>query len=235
MDKRKKIIIIWMLTLASLLVVVLYSPLGSPELYKEANPVTYHGVNFSNIDIANVSKIRNQVDNNSNQVTYQEVNFSNIDSANVSKIRNQVGNNSGAISVPNNNETMNYTYKISENTSNNKTCSYTAIQEDNFSLNQSSQSIEMNPQFGSIGAGSKSSKRSVVSLGGNQSLSLNSDLSSVNNSPFHRATQDELSTETIDPGGDPTGDPIPVGDGWVFLILLSVAYFVAKKYFFNAK
>jgi hypothetical protein len=206
MDKRKKIIIIWMLTWASLLVAVLYSPLGSPELYKEVNPVTYQGVNFSNRDIANASKIRNQV-----------------------------GNNSGAISVPNNNETRNYTYKISGNTSNNNTGSYTARQEDNFSLNQSSQSGEMDPQFGSIGGGSKSSERSVGSFGGNQSLSLNSDLSSVNNSPFQRATQDAPLTGTTDPGGDPTGNPIPVGDGWVFLILLSVAYFVAKKYFFNAK
>ena len=196
-----------MLTWASLLVAVLYSPLGSPELYKEVNPVTYQGVNFSNRDIANASKTIKQA-----------------------------GNNSNGISIPDNNQQPgNSTYKVSGATTNNNSGSYSSRPEDNFSSNQSSQSGEVNGQFGSV-SGGKSSDRSTGSLMGSQNLSLNSDLSSVNNNNTSQgANLDGPLDGTTDPGGDPTGAPIPVGDGWVFLILLSGAYFAAKKFFYSAK
>ena len=36
-----------------------------------------------------------------------------------------------------------------------------------------------------------------------------------------------------DPGGDPTGDPIPVGDGWIAMLLFAIAYSILKVTFYK--
>ena len=36
-----------------------------------------------------------------------------------------------------------------------------------------------------------------------------------------------------DPGGDPFGDPIPIGDGWIILLVFAGGYALYKQYILN--
>jgi len=55
-------------------------------------------------------------------------------------------------------------------------------------------------------------------------LTMNSDLTEINSS-LSTVSEGMQKSTTSDPGGDDDlGDPIPVGDGWVFLMLLAVGY-----------
>ena len=53
MHKSENTILIWVLTWAGLLLGLLYSPIGSPDLYKHRNYfVENQGVNFSGVEIS---------------------------------------------------------------------------------------------------------------------------------------------------------------------------------------
>ena len=54
---------------------------------------------------------------------------------------------------------------------------------------------------------------------------LNSNVTKQNSTPYTPGTGG------TDPGGDPTGGPIPVGDGWVIFVLFGIIYAIIKVFF----
>ena len=195
-----------MLTWAGLLVLVLYSPFGSPELYKQNKIVVYQeGVDFSNRDIANAKGIKN------------------------------ASGNSSGITVPEyTQESKSSTYNVSNSTNNSNGGGPINPDFGDNNTSQSSQNSGLDGDPGFIGSMGKS-KSSNQSLQSGQYLSLMSDISPNGvNKPF-QGTEGGVGplTGTTDPGGDPTGPPIPISDGWGFLILLSVVYIILKRYIFN--
>lgn len=61
-------------------------------------------------------------------------------------------------------------------------------------------------------------------------LSQSSDQTLLTNSPNKQGAGDVLPPLTTDPGGDPFGPPIPVGDGWWILAGFAIAYVAVKRF-----
>jgi len=81
--------------------------------------------------------------------------------------------------------------------------------------------LALNGNMGSTLAGLFKSKKSV-----DKETAISVDNTQSEFSAF--STENELTNGPqrvgIDPSGDPTGDPIPVGDGWLFMIALAIIY-----------
>ena len=76
-----------------------------------------------------------------------------------------------------------------------------------------------------------SSKKSEggASLEGGGVMSVNSDFTASTTGTTVRQGAENGTLGATDPGDDPGGNPIPVGDGWIFLLVLVSAYTVWKK------
>lgn len=94
--------------------------------------------------------------------------------------------------------------------------------------------------FAFIGSRNRSTQNNVAS----QTVgftTLSTDLSSSSSSNQDLTTNPQLcdtpppSSPTPDPGGDPTGRAIPVGDGWGFLMLCAIAYGIIKNKLYSDK
>jgi len=205
--KRKQNIIIGFISWASLLLLVLYSPIGSPDLYRPNYYYTrYQAVNF------NSSGFAKRIKTNSNS--------GNKNNINVPTYSTQ-SNKRTSYSVNKNNYAKNNNYSLPMITNNNhlKNNSSTGSDETGFS------------GFSSNKLGSSSTNSSDFQ--NNNLISTSTDLSllSDNNITRQGSTEtDQLGTPTTDPGGDPFGPPIPVPDGWGFLLVLAGIYTVVKKY-----
>lgn len=185
------------LTWAGLLLVVLYSPFGSPDLY---SPKTYYNVeqsvNFSNVEVSNTPKIKIDRGSSGSQ-SYQETTISEINPDNK---RNSLITSSSSRPTENYPTYTNLSFNISKSLANNS----------GFAVNGS----EVN-----------NSKNSTNSSTQNQMpLSLSSDLAISNQNTMTRQSSNSGSPGITDPGADPTGNPIPVGDGWAFLTILASGY-----------
>jgi len=62
---------------------------------------------------------------------------------------------------------------------------------------------------------------------GTTSMSISTDL--INNVTKQSSNNYLSGTGGTDPGGDPSGNPIPVGDGWELFIFLGVCYVTYKR------
>lgn len=210
MDKRRNNILIWLITWASLLLLVLYSPVGSPDLYKQNSYYyTYnHGVVFDGEEIPNSTNYRSIGKGNNdisipaysearkNAASYQ-VNSANPESKN--------GSNTGLI-VANNEPT-----KISKGS---------AGGDGGFS--------------GASGFG-KGSNGSSSNLPNGGLISMSTDLSLLaDNNTTRQGGGLDNPIGTSDPGGDPNPNSpvIPIPDGWGFLLALAAVYGIIKKSFF---
>ena len=195
---------VWILVWAGLLIVVLYSPVGSPGLYTTPNfYVENQSVTFKDGVIPNASKIKSQQynDNSPELPDISESLHSNYASGNYS-------------SAP---------------ASSSQGYSYAGGQ---------TQSYQNNNSFGGAGGGgsfvvSGRSGGSAASSGfsmtsGISTMSVTSNLNST--TPKQNATTYTADTGGTDPGGDPNGDPIPVGDGWGLFILFGMCYAVYKRF-----
>lgn len=208
MDKRRNNILIWLITWASLLLLVLYSPVGSPDLYKQ-NSYYYtssQGVVFDGEEIPNSTNYRS-IGKGNNDVSipaYSEAN-KNIPSYSVNGADSESknGNNLGPIS------TNNQSVKISKGSTGG---------DGGFS--------------GATGFG-KGSNGSSTNLQNNGLISMSTDLSLLaDNNITRQGGGLDNPIGTSDPGGDPTGPVIPIPDGWGFLLALAAVYGIIKKSFF---
>lgn len=61
-------------------------------------------------------------------------------------------------------------------------------------------------------------------------VAMNTDVTSLENSFNRQSVGYTAGSGATDPGGDPTGDPIPVGDGWPLLLLFVSVYLCWKNF-----
>jgi hypothetical protein len=200
MTKKQNNIMIWLIIWAGLLVVVLYSPIGSPDLYYSQNYYTeFHS--YANPGVIPNSPSRNYASDNS------EV----------------------ALDIPDVSSHLKTTYSVGSNQSTGG-----GFQGSSYSVQTQSYQNSNSSGFASSGSGGGSF---IVGRGGSRNgggftgmtmtngitnLSLTTDL--TNTSTRQSVYTYQSGTGGTDPGGDPTGDPIPVGDGWGLLFFFGVCY-----------
>jgi hypothetical protein len=80
--------------------------------------------------------------------------------------------------------------------------------------------------FGSIFS-KESSSNSSTELHG--FFAISTDISSISDNNFITENKDLFKSDSSDPGDGPIGEPIPVGDGWIFLIGMAVLYVAWKN------
>ena len=215
MDKRQKNILVWVLTWAGLLLAVLYSPFGSPDLYGPKRfYIANQAVAFNGISIAsysgkpdNTSKI--DIKNNSRKYK-SNVSLAPVES---SILKNSAGESKKITT----NTSQGTTGVVSNNTS--------------YPVLKSSQQETNYSNSGGMGIGGelysyscKNSKNKGNNLAP-EVISLSTDLSLfTDNNNSTKQTSTSGLAGTTDPGGDPTGDPIPVGEGWLTFLFLGIIY-----------
>jgi len=201
---------VWILIWAGLLIVVLYSPIGSPDLYSTKNYyVENHSVTFNNNVIQNAPKVNSASYNNDNGLDIPDI-------SQISK--------------------TNYTVNDYQSTNTLSQGSSYAVQSQSYQNNNSSGSGGLsggNSFIASSGSRNSAASSAIVMTNGITTLSLSADLSS--NSSKQSSNPYKGGTGATDPGGDPTGPPIPVGDGWGLLVLFGVCYAAFKKRLFIKK
>lgn len=206
MTKKRKNIMIGLMIWAGLLLVVLYSPIGSPDLYYCQNYYMGNQYISSPTIIPNTPKRNYSSDNNDVE-------------PDIPDISSHLNTNYSVGSYPS-------TGTISRGSS-------YSVQTQSFQNNGSSGFSALgNSSGGSFiaNSGFRSSKGSsgIAMTNSINTMSLSTDLinsttkQSVNN-PYTPGTG------ATDPGGDPTGDPIPVGDGWGLLVFFGVCYACFKR------
>ena len=207
MQKSKKNILICLLIGASLLIVVLYSPIGSPGLYYSANYYSDHqDVRFNGTKILNAPKIKYTASNVSNEMDIPDINS--LSRSNYPIGSHQTTNNPTQGSI--------YNVQASSYQNTNSTGSGGFIGGGNTFL-------AVRSSRGSAGTSG------VVMTNGITTMSLSTDLS--NNLTRQSTTTYTAGTGATDPGTEPTGPPIPVGDGWGLLLVFGIAYAAIKRKF----
>lgn len=202
MKGNRNKILIWILTWAVLFLVVIYSPIGSPELYRTDSYTTINqGVNFSGgIANAPAKHIVQQ---------YEET----------------------ELEIPvYTRESKSYTVnKVLKPTTYNHQPVYAVASPANNRV------VSTRNDGGATGnfsfAGSRGKSAQEVSTRSNVEVtSFSTDLALSEDPVTTRqlASNDELLGGT-DPGGDPTGPPIPVGDGMLALFLMAGGYALKKR------
>jgi len=200
-------LIVW----AGLLIVVLYSPIGSPGLYSSQNYfVVNQPVIVNNGTILNAPKSKSVSDNNDNDLNIPEV-PSELTSNHIAASYQSGSSSSGGLS-------------------------YGSMQTPSY---QNSNSGSGNMGGGSFiasgsskGSSASSGSSGIIMTNGIAALSTTSDLSTANTRQSIINTDPVPSTGGTSPGGDPTGDPIPVGDGWGLFLLMGMSYSAFKMRFY---
>ena len=204
MTKKQKGIMTWTIVWAGLLIVVLYSPVGSPELYTTPNFYTeIHNIALKSGETHNSPKFNSTSGTTSDDMDIPDMNLStkptysvlNYQSSNIST----QGTSSGNL------QTLSYQ-------SNNSTDGNTKVSGTTILANRSSVK-----SLGSSG---------TIMTNGIATLSTTSDLS---NTTSRQSVNADAIPGATDPGADPIGDPIPVGDGWGLLIFFGIFYSVFKS------
>jgi len=209
-NKRQKGIMVWIIIWAGLLVAVLYSPIGSPDLYSTQNYyVENRTITTGNIVIQNAPKVNSSSENSDNGLDIPDI--SSLPGTNYT-VRNYQSANSGSQGT-----------------------SYGVQIKSSQSVNSSGSTGQVLEGSSFISSGKSSSRNSagssaIVMTNGITTLSLTNDISS--NSTKQSATPYRGGSGGTDPGGDPTGPAIPVGDGWGLLVLFGLCYIAFKKRLF---
>jgi len=186
--------------------VVLYSPIGSPDLYSPKQYYTSNqGVTFNDKEIQNSPTFKTVNDNSSHEIIVPDY-------------------------VPELKYNTSYPVKYSDDKSGN-----VHVGENNqpitFQKNGNSQNTGITGISGDFNTfiGSTSKQNSKGPNNGFYTLSTDLNLFGDNNR--FSANNGITGTMTTDPGGDPFGPTIPIPDGWGFLLALAVGYALFKKYF----
>ena len=200
----------WILVWAGLLIVVLYSPVGSPDFYSTAGNyyVVYQPATVENAPILNAPKTNSEVVSNSDELIIPDVNLTS--KTNINNGGYQSGNATSGGSSYGSMQTQSY--------QNNNAVSGSAGGGGSF--------------IASGGSRSSAGSSGIIMTNGIATLSTTTNLSNTTTKQSVNATV--TSVGGTDPGGDPTGDPIPVGDGWGLLILFGIVYSLFKlKYIYT--
>ncbi len=223
MDKQQKKILFWVLTWAGLLLAVLYSPLGSPDLYSSrqfyiANKsVNFNGeaITYANrMDNTNKIEIKNNFTKHSN---YSTNNTAEIDVINNQESKSKQIGREGAI----------YSSNTGANHIQNPISAQTSSQESNYNNTQNAGgSSGIGNDFYAYSSGRKSNKsnNNVMSESDISALSTNLNIPSITGNITLKQSGTSGLNDTTDPGGDPFGKPIPVGEGWIYMLVLVTAY-----------
>jgi len=212
MEKRQKNILVWLITWSALLLVILYSPIGSPDLYSTKKYFTPNqGVQFAGVEIQNAPSLKNRMN-------YQVPSVPDFNSPELSDIAS-------------------YSVSVSEKSINSGS---EAIPTQAYSLKNSSQKNDNSEGFnigsgGSINSNKETKQQVNPPLTG--FMALTTDLNGLStNSPFQGVNGYVANTGATDPGfNDPVGDPIPIGDGSGLFIVFGLSYAILKKRFFYKK
>ena len=205
MTKKGGKILLWILSWAILALVIVYSPIGSPDLYTGNKYIVYNqGVNFSG-GIANAPKSHNYTEQS-------EMPDLGIPTYNPEQKSYTV--NSPVISTSKINNRTNYSVSTPA-TGRTGTTSGGGAGASGIAT------------FGF----SRSTQTNSTTNNGVGSISMTSDLTTVQDPTV--TTRQGASAGALDggtdPGGDPTGPPIPVGDGYWLLMLMAVGYAYWKR------
>lgn len=245
MDKRQKNILIWVLTWAGLLLLVLYSPIGSPDIYTSKQYFApTHGVSFKGRSITALGSILDnkntiQIKNNSNKnIRSERVQIKN--NKNNSGLKNSNSENQ-EINIPNNTQDISKkaAYKVANFGTDSKSPSYSVagsgnneVSSRNSNSNNASGGGGMSLD-GSFAFGNKSKDNRNNQNTNGDLVALSAELGLlVDNTNTKESAGTGLAGNT-DPGGDPFGDPIPIGDGWIILLVFAGGYALYKQYILN--
>ena len=203
MTKKQNKILVWILVWAGLLLAVLYSPVGSPDIYSTPDySVTYQNVSNNYGAIQNATKIKSTQEYNDQDPDIPEVSTT---------------------------STSNYTvgsYQSSNSYS--QGTSYSVVQPQTYQTDNYSGSVEGGGSYKAGGGNSRSTDASSGFSMTNGVTTLSTTTSLTNSGTKQSVTTYTANTGGTDPGGDPTGNPIPVGDGWGVLALFCVLYVLVK-------
>jgi len=196
-------------------VAVLYSPIGSPDLYKPSNNyVPNQSVSLNGGAIENDQNISFESNNDNNELIIPD--YSSDD---------------GSHQLP----SANYSYATSAdaNTSSGAT-SYSSSGSQLYQNMKNDYSGGMNAGgvgfASSEGSGASGAGSTVAMTGGGVTT-----LSALTMLSPSKANQYIADSGGQNPGGDPdAGTRIPIPDGWGFLLLLAASYGIIKKKFFTA-
>ena len=222
MNNKKKNILVWIFTWAALLLVVLYSPIGSPDLYSSSD--YYAGVPNANLSGSNIGSSPNFDGSGSD---YNELNVPDYSSAESSS-KSSAG--------------YSYTAPASGNTSSGAAASYSTSESQSYQNSKDGSSGSTGgggstfiSNNGSSG-GSDASSAVSMSSGGITTLSANLSMNSATKAPKSPGAQynpNGVNDGGQHPGSNPDqGTRAPISDGWVFLLLLAAGYGIIKKRFF---
>jgi hypothetical protein len=204
MTRKQNRIMVWIIVWAGLFIVVLYSPVGSPELYTSENYIAENQyVGFKKGEIHNAPKINSTYTTSSDESVVPDMNL---------EIKS------------------NYSIRNYQSTALSSHESYSGMQNQSYHNYTSS-----GGNISGIGATVLANRSSVKSEGssgiimtnGIASLSTTTNLSGTTTRQSANAT--ETSVGATDPGGDPTGPAIPVGNGLGLLLLFGVLYSLIKS------
>jgi len=209
MEKRQKNILVWLITWSALLLVILYSPIGSPDLYTTKKYFTPNqGVQFTGVEIENAPGLKNRVGN------YQAPSVPDFNSSGLSDIAS-------------------YSVSVSEHSFNpsseaNPTQAYNPTNSNQKNGNSDGFSFGSGASMSTYIGKSTKQNDNPPSTG---FMALTTDLNGLSaNSPFQGVNEYLPGSGATDPGfNDPVGDPIPVGDGWGLFILFGACYILLKK------
>jgi len=243
MNKNENTLLIWVLTTAGILLAILYSPLGSPDLYYTRNYFSENqSVNFNGIGIfkglKDVGSIQSKVSSLKSSVESLKT---------ISNSRKSKGSDYGSASdlnVPNVADKNKKRYQsssadYSELNKRNGNTNSPKINKSGSSITNSGVSVSNNSQSGNNSGSNGGGSSESFSAGshGNSHATSNSqnpgaisvvsvNLSSIDSTSLLASNYSaQKSTQFIDPGaGDPLGDPVPIPEGWGYLILLAVGY-----------
>lgn len=240
MKQRKNIIQISLAVFSALLLALLYSPWGSPDLY---NNNTYfvenQGVYFQG-KIANASSIANTNEGYSQSEgvfpEYKKVQTSYPAYNGSSKLLSQSAGIAGSGYAVYGNKK-----KSGDSGSSNSSFGLSgggmhtafASRKQGNNVQLSSISIDLSAIKDLFGALSKKESGSYLqaTLQGFESLTTDISFSEVSMS-----LENESPIQKSSPGDDGVyGEPIPIGEGWIFLIVLVALYAIWKKAKFNKK
>jgi len=196
---------VWIIVWAGLLIVVLYSPVGSPDLYSSRNylfdsrPVAFKSEAYIHSSKQNVSS-----ESNDEGLSIPDINTGLTSNYAVGSSQPDHASNQGS------------SYGTNGNSSYEKSNSSTGgLSEGGISL------------ISSRGSGTSAGSSGVVMTNGITTLSLTSTGNNTTNRQSAKA--DTPLSGGTDPGGDPNGPPIPVGEGYELLILFGMCYAIFKK------
>ena len=242
MHKSEHTLLIWVLSWASVLLAILYSPIFSPDLYKNRRYCDENqGVNFNktfiNQDLKTIGSVNGKLKSVKGCVCSLGI------VKNAPKRRgNQQGTNAELlINGENIKRNKGYNYKVSYvGKSNNSNTSVVSIK---YNTNSNSGSNSGSGGGGGSysgnngsGSGDSGASGSSGSRGGSQNASISQNpgvtTAGVDLSIFSDSTRLLASNNSpqradgfSDPGSeDPLGEPVPVPEGWGFLILMAALY-----------